>query len=207
MSLEQIESEAQLTVENIGGIDHTEVRFEPGVTVLVGRNATNRTSLLQALMAGLGSGEVSIKADVDEANVELRFGEETYTRNLERQKEISQGHGDPFLDDATLADPFAFLLRSNEARRAVVTEENLRDVLMRPIDTDEIHAEIEHLVEERERVSDKPNELDNLKAKLPSLQQQRTQLQNEIEEKKDELQEVEEEIEEKDANVQEGQDR
>jgi recombinational DNA repair ATPase RecF len=33
-------------VRNIGGIESTEVEFGPGVNVLTGRNATNRTSLL-----------------------------------------------------------------------------------------------------------------------------------------------------------------
>jgi len=57
MSLAQFtEKEAiQLTVENIGGIDHTDATFNPGVTILAGRNATNRTSLLQALMAALAA--------------------------------------------------------------------------------------------------------------------------------------------------------
>ena len=47
------EKHAKLSVENIGGIDTTEIAFSPGVTSLTGRNATNRTSLLQALMATL----------------------------------------------------------------------------------------------------------------------------------------------------------
>lgn len=46
---------AVIDVENIGGIDSTAVEFTPGVTVLAGRNATNRTSLLRALMTALGS--------------------------------------------------------------------------------------------------------------------------------------------------------
>lgn len=46
---------ADVEVENIGGIDATSVEFTPGVTILAGRNATNRTSFLQSLMAALGS--------------------------------------------------------------------------------------------------------------------------------------------------------
>jgi recombinational DNA repair ATPase RecF len=47
----QLEREQmELSATNIGGIDDTDVTFQPGVTVLAGRNATNRTSLLQALM-------------------------------------------------------------------------------------------------------------------------------------------------------------
>jgi recombinational DNA repair ATPase RecF len=46
---------ARLRAENVGGIDETEVVFRPRVTVLTGWNATNRRSLLQAVMAALGS--------------------------------------------------------------------------------------------------------------------------------------------------------
>lgn len=36
------EEHAELTVDNIGGIDRTEIALSPGVTTLTGRNATNR---------------------------------------------------------------------------------------------------------------------------------------------------------------------
>ena len=52
---QDMEEHAGLSVENVGGIDTTEIALSPGVTSLTGRNATNRTSLLQALMATLGS--------------------------------------------------------------------------------------------------------------------------------------------------------
>jgi len=38
--------EATVYATNINGIDETEVSLDPGVTILVGRNATNRTSFL-----------------------------------------------------------------------------------------------------------------------------------------------------------------
>lgn len=41
---------ATLSVTNLGGIDATTVEFAPGVTLLTGRNATNRTSLLLSLI-------------------------------------------------------------------------------------------------------------------------------------------------------------
>ena len=78
------EESIRLTVENIGGIDHTNATFSPGVTVLAGRNATNRTSLLRALMAALGSEHVSLKSDTDEGHVELEIGDSTYIRTLSR---------------------------------------------------------------------------------------------------------------------------
>jgi recombinational DNA repair ATPase RecF len=62
MSQGGITERAEISVENIGGIESTEVSITPGVTVLEGENATNRTSLMQSIMAGLGSDDVTIKA-------------------------------------------------------------------------------------------------------------------------------------------------
>jgi len=140
---ESVAETVSVAVENVGGIDETEVTFSSGVTILTGRNATNRTSLLQAIMAGLGSDDVSLKGDADEGHVELTVGEETYTRNLVRQNGTVVTDGDPYLDDPELADLFVFLLESNEARRAVELTENLRELIMRPVDTAAIEDQIE----------------------------------------------------------------
>jgi len=206
MDATQLETEAKLTVESIGGIDRTEVTFEPGITILAGRNATNRTSLLQALMAAMGSDDVSLKADADEGRVGLELDGESYTRRLARENGTVTLAGDPYLEDSTLADLFAFLLESNEARRAVTTGADLRDILMRPIDTDEIQAEIDRLLDQRRQVSDELDELDDLKGRLPALEEQRTQLQDQIAETEAELQEIEAEIEARDADVEEGRE-
>jgi peptidoglycan hydrolase CwlO-like protein len=206
MSTKQVETEGSLSVRNIGGIDETELTFEPGITILSGRNATNRTSLLQSIMAALGSDNVSMKADADEAHVELTIDGETYTRTLQRRNGTVQTSGDPYLDDPTVADLFAFLLESNEARRAVVTDANLRDIIMRPVDTDEIQSEIDQLLNERRQISDELDELDSLKNRLPSLEEERTQLQKQIEEKQAELEDLEADIEDRDADVEQSRD-
>lgn len=206
MDATEVEAEARLTVENIGGIDRTEGTFEPGVTILAGRNATNRTSLLQALMAALGSDDVSLKADADEGRVELELGGETYSRRLTRENGTVTLAGDPYLEDATLADLFAFLLESNEARRAVTTGADLREILLRPVDTDAIQAEIDRLLDQRRQVSDELDELDDLKGRLPALEEQRTQLQDQIAETEAALQEIEAEIETRDADVEAGRE-
>jgi len=206
MDGDQQYSTAELLVRNVGGIEQTDVRFEPGVTVLAGRNATNRTSLLQAVMAALGSNSVSMKADADEGAVELELDGETYTRTLERRHGTVRLTGDPYLEDSMLADLFAFLLESNEARRAVVTETDLYDIIMRPVDTDEIEAEIERTLEKRRRVSERLDGLEDLKRRLPGLEEQRTQVEKQITEKQTQLEEIEAEIEAQDIDVEEGRE-
>ncbi|MFH5800668.1 archaea-specific SMC-related protein [Haladaptatus sp. CMAA 1911] len=198
---DQAVNQVNLSVHNIGGIDETEVSFSPGVTALTGRNATNRTSLLQAIMATLGSDQSSLKGDAEEGRAELTFGDETYTRTLRRKNGTISMGGDPYLEDPELADLFAFLLESNEARRAVARGDDLRDLIMRPVDTDAIQAEIEQLKRERQQLDDELSELDSLKQQLPGLEEKRTQLQNDIEEKRTELAEKEAELEEADADI------
>ncbi|RBI59163.1 chromosome segregation protein SMC [halophilic archaeon] len=192
-----------ISVRNIGGIDETEVTLAAGVTALTGRNATNRTSLLQALMAALGSERASLKADADEGTVTLELGDETYTRTLTRSNGTIATSGDPYLDDPELADLFAFLLESNEARRAVARGDDLRDLIMRPIDTDRIQAEIEQLESEKRNLDDRLDELDSLANRLPELERERARLDSDLEDKREELADKEAEIEDLDADLDE----
>jgi len=206
MSQEQLNERAEITVKNVGGIESAEVAFDPGVTVLEGDNATNRTSLLQAVMAGLGSDNVTLKGDAEAGSVELTIGEEMYTRELTRSGSSVHTDGDPYLDDPTLADLFAFLLGSNDARRAVTNAEDLREVIMRPVDTDEIQREIEALMSQRRDVESDLDEIDSMKDRPPGLEKRRTQLEAEIEETKAELAETEANLTEHDADVEESRE-
>ncbi|MEE6209901.1 archaea-specific SMC-related protein [Salarchaeum sp. III] len=201
MNTNQSQETATVAVENVGGITETSVTLPAGVTVLAGRNATNRTSFLHAIMAALGSDDASLKGDADKGQVELAIGDETYTRQFTRQNGQVTTGGDPYLDDPTVADLFAFLLESNDARQAVARRDDLRDLIMRPVDTDEIEREIERLTSERERLQDELDELDSLKSDLPGLEEERRQLTDDIEEKRTELERVEDELEAQDADV------
>ncbi|EMA48021.1 Chromosome segregation protein (Spc25, Csm1, Pcs1) [Halococcus saccharolyticus DSM 5350] len=196
-----IEDHAELSVENVGGIDATEITFSPGVTSLTGRNATNRTSLLQALMATLGSERVSLKGDADHGEVELTLGDDTYTRTLERRNGTVVFDGDPYLEDTEAAELFAFLLESNEARQAVARDDDLREVIMRPVDTAAINAEIEQLEAEKRDLDDELDRLESLDSRLPELEAEKTRLEDRIEDKRTELDAKESEIEDADQTV------
>lgn len=75
---------ARFSIRGIGGIDETEVEIPPGIIVLTGENATNRTSCLYAIMASMGSNEATLKGDADQGRVEMTFDDETYEQTLER---------------------------------------------------------------------------------------------------------------------------
>ncbi|MFC6719297.1 archaea-specific SMC-related protein [Natrialbaceae archaeon GCM10025810] len=197
---------ATVRAENIGGIDETEVDLTRGVTVLTGRNATNRTSLLQAIMAALGSDGASLKADAEEGTAVLELGDETYRRTLRRRNGAVVTDGDPYLDDPELADLFAFLLESNEARRAVERGDDLRELIMRPVDTDEIQSEIDRCRRRKEEIDERLAELDDLEASLPALEERRSRLEDETESLEAELEAAESALEETNDERAEGRD-
>ncbi|HKJ58962.1 MAG TPA: archaea-specific SMC-related protein, partial [Halobacteriales archaeon] len=196
---------AAVHVENVGGIVEADVELEPGVNVLAGRNATNRTSFLRALMAALGSDDVAIRGDAEAGSVELTVDGETYTRHLRRGDGVV-ATGEPYLGDSTAADCFAFLLEANDARRAVATGGDLREVLMRPVDTGAIEDEIASLEDEKREVDRQLEERSALEDDLEELQAERERLGSEIESTREELAETEAEIEATDADLAESRE-
>ena len=196
----------RLSVESVGGIDETTVELESGVNVLSGRNATNRTSLLRSIMAVMGSDGASLKSDADEGYVELEFEDETYTREFTRESGTVTMDGNPYLGDPELGDLFAFLLATNETRQAVLTGQNLRDLIMRPVDTTAIKDEIDALEQEKDRIDEELDELSRLKRRLPDAEGERADLVDRIEEKEAELAAKREEIDAADLSVDESRD-
>lgn len=195
------EPQAEVTVRNIGGIDEASVTIPSGVSVLAGRNATSRTSFLQALMAGLGSKWATLKGDATEGRVTLTIDEETYTRTLTRTDDGVVFDGNPYFDDPNVADLFAFLLENNEARRAVARGDNLRDIIMRPIDTDAIEAEIKATTQERDELNARIEELDRIKQKLPELETKHEDIKSELADAREKLEAKKTELNELDTGI------
>lgn len=194
-------SELSVVVQNIGGIDETTVDLRSGINVLTGRNATNRTSFLRALMGALGSDRISLKADAESGAVTLQTSTDTYSRRLERTDGSVVLSGSPYLDDPTVADLFAFLLESNDARVAVARSENLRELIMTPVDTDEIQAEIESAVAEKRRLDERIEKLSDLETELPVLESDLDAIEAEIEATEAELDAKQAELAEMDGSI------
>ena len=199
MSPEETGYVARFTVRNVGGIQRTEIDVPPGVTVLTGKNATNRTSFLQSIRAALGSTAATLKGDADEGSVTMAVGDETYERTLERAGDGVTFAGEGYLADPTVADLFAFLLEYNEARQTVARGGDLREVIMRPVDTEAIRSDIERLEREKDEVTDELDAIESRQRKLPELEARRNSLREDIETKRAELAEREAEIDETDV--------
>ncbi|WP_135364026.1 archaea-specific SMC-related protein [Halosimplex halophilum] len=198
---------ATVSVRNVGGIRETTVELAPGVTVLAGRNATNRTSFLRALRAVLGGDATPLRRGADTGSVELTVGGETYTRHLERTDGGVVASGDPYLDDPVPAETYAVLLEDNDVRRAVRAGGDLADVVMRPVDTDAVEAEIERLTAEKRRVDDELRELDGVDGERAELAGERRRLESEIDDLESELADLEDRIEAADASLADGIER
>ena len=168
---------ARFAVENIGGIDEATVTIPPGVTVLVGKNATNRTSVLQSIMAAMGSTRATIRGGADEGRVELTYRDERYERILKRRPDGTVAvDSDGFLTDPSVAELFCFLLEKNEARQAVARGDSLRDLIMEPVDIEEIKAKERRIEARKREVDDELAIIESLKGDLPGLERQRTGL-------------------------------
>lgn len=187
---------AVLSVRRLGGIDSTNIRFDPGVTLLTGRNATNRTSLLSALGGVLGGTTATLKSDADEGAVSLTLDDTEYTRTYTRASpggDMSTT-GTPFTDDATLVDLFVALLTDNPARQAVARGEGLRDLLMRPVDTAAVEARIADLEAERRELESELDRITQRRDRVPALRTRRESVTEDIEALEAEIEALRDEV-------------
>jgi len=190
--------DVRVEVENVGGIDACDVTFSSGVTVLTGQNATNRTSLLKAISGALGGSAPTLKSDTDEGRVALTVDGESFTRTYERTGTSVRVGGDPYTEESTLVDLFASLLADNPAREAVERGDDLREIIMRPVDSAAIEREVRELERRRDSIDDELSQLERDRDRLPKLEERRTSLREEIEDADDRIEVLEAKVEEYD---------
>jgi DNA repair exonuclease SbcCD ATPase subunit len=200
MSTQQVVPELSVSVSNVGGIETTDRQLPPGVTVLSGENATNRSSFLRALATGLGADVATLKGDAPEGTITVEIGEETYTRTLRRQGRETIYEGDPYLtetDAIRKAELFAFLFSENSIRRFVRDSGEgveLRDLLMEPVDTDAIETRIDDLLREKRQLEDERDAAEKATQNLSALQREREALDDELDSLAEEIETLEAEI-------------
>lgn len=194
---------AEVSVSNIGGIDTCTVTFEEGVTILSGQNATNRTSLLTAIESALGGSSTNLKSDYDEGYVSLDIAGETYTRQFTRRGEEIVVTGEPYCDDEQLVDLFVSQLEDNPVRRAVEQNENLRDILMAPVDVETIEQRIRTLRRKKEDTEERIEEISRELDRLPTLVSKRQELEENLDAVEAEIEELQATIEDHDSTSQE----
>jgi DNA repair exonuclease SbcCD ATPase subunit len=195
------EDEVRIQVENVGGIGACDVSFSSGVTILIGQNATNRTSLLKAISGALGGTAPTLKSDADSGRVALTIDGETYARTYERSGSSVRMDGTPYTEDSTLVDLFACLIAENPARQAVERGDDLREVIMRPVDSAAIEREIRDLERRRDSIDDEISGLSHDMKRLPELEEKRASIREEIDEVEGRIEDLQEAVEEYDEDA------
>lgn len=189
-------------VRNVGGITRATVGLDNGVTVLSGENASNKSSLLRAIAGVLGGPVPRVKTDEGRGRVEMSAGDDEYTLEL-----AADGEGtvvtdrSPYADDTGLCELFVALTEDNPIRRAVQRGDDLYELLMQPVDTEQIERDIERLVDERERLTDRLDELDQMADRLPKLRRQANAVTRELDAVRADLEAKREAVTEREAQL------
>ncbi len=186
--------DVQLQVENMGGIKNAEVSLSEGVTLFTGENATNRTSVFRAIAGALGSEAGILKRDAERGSVTLSIDGTVYKREYVRQNGSIRKEGSPYANETDIVDLFVCLLEDNPIRRAMRGGADLRELLLAPVDTDELQSEIATLRSERNRIDERLTEIEREHERLPKLEQERTGLEDELADIESELQATRKEI-------------
>jgi DNA repair exonuclease SbcCD ATPase subunit len=169
-----------LDVRNVGGIEDASVTLDPGVTIVAGENASNKSSLLGSLGGVLGGPRPRLRGGADTGSITLAVGGERFGLDLARRDgETVVTDATTYAEASTLVDLFVYLGEENPIRRAVVDGGDLHELLMRPVDTAEIESEIDRLLERRREIDERIAELDATVEALPELEVRAQQLAEE----------------------------
>ncbi|MFB6283412.1 MAG: hypothetical protein ABEK59_05690 [Halobacteria archaeon] len=186
-----------MEVENLGGIESDSFVFNLGVNILTGPNSSNKTSVLEALSCVLGGSKGSLRAEADNGCVKLEVGEDNYVVEFERHNGKVVKSGETYLENAGEEELFGFLLEDNPPRVAAEKGENLYDVMMDPINTNEIEREKRRQIQKKETKQKKIREIEEKKSKIPEHKERLEEVESRKQKKKTELEDIEEEITEK----------
>jgi DNA repair exonuclease SbcCD ATPase subunit len=198
----------RVEIKNLGGIESLGLEIQSGVSLLAGENATNRTSLLQSIAAALGGEQsaATLKTDSKKGYVSVTLGQEEFTREYTRSPAGVSRSGSPYTDDADIVDTFVSLFADNPARLAVTRGDDLRDLLMQPVDIKEIQHRIQTLQTRRSTLQNEIKEVEKQENELPALTERKRELKEDIESLEGRIEELESEIAEESSDDDEQQD-
>lgn len=176
-------NEIELTIENVGGIDHLETSFESGISLVKGENASNKTSLLQAIVFAMGAETVPIRTDADRARVELTVDGTTVTRTATRDGRTTSISGTPWIEDddrALLFERFGGLLGTNPLRSAVESNADIEQLLKEPMNIEELERTRAQLLDRKREIR---QEIDSMEEAEDDLEGKRDLLSERREER------------------------
>ena len=170
-------------IDHIAGIIEGSATIEPGVNAVRAANGQGKSSFVTAVEAALGTA-TELTEGAESGRVHLDTPERSVTVRFHRDGDGVRREGTPYLDDEydlARAALFACLDRDNPIRTAVRRGEDLEDVLLRPLDFQNIDERIAELRREREAVEADLSQAREAKKRLPTVQETVTRLGGEIE--------------------------
>ncbi len=174
----------ELSVENVAGILEGTARIEPGTNAVRASNWQGKSSFVAAVETALGTAE-PLTEGAERGGVTLETGERRVAVDLRRENGRVSREGEPYLRDeydVVRAELFACLGERNELRRAVREGENLEDVLLRPLDFQNIDERIADLKRDRESIEAELANAEEAAKRLPAVEARVREYESELEE-------------------------
>jgi DNA repair exonuclease SbcCD ATPase subunit len=182
-----------IDIERIAGILHGSATIQLGLNAVQAANWQGKSSFVEAVKTALGT-STELTEGADSGHVDLQTPAGDTTVRLVRNGSTVSREGTPYLDDeydVIRAELFACLDEHNEIRRAVRRGDNLEEVLLEPLDFQNIDEQIAELKRERERVESELSQATEASKRLPSVQEKVTRLNREIEELREQREAIE----------------
>ncbi|WP_458209820.1 archaea-specific SMC-related protein [Haladaptatus sp. NG-SE-30] len=172
-----------IEIENIAGILSGSTEIQSGLNAVRASNWQGKSSFIESIKTGLGV-STSLTEGKERGQVHLQTPEHDVFVELVRKNGTVHRNGQPYLEDEydvirTLL--FSCLDEQNEIRRAVREGENLEEVLMRPLDFQNIDEQIADLKRERDQIESEFAQAKEAKNRLPSVQEKVTRIETELE--------------------------
>lgn len=171
-----------IDIENIAGILDGSATIEPGLNAVRASNWQGKSSFIQAIKTGLGV-STTLTEGTDRGGVTVQTPDRTVSVDLVRDDDVVRQRGQPYLTaeyDIVRTELFACLDETNEIRRAVREGDSLEDLLMRPLDLQNIDEQIASLRREREQVETELARAREATKRLPSTQERVDELESEL---------------------------
>ena len=172
----------EIEIEHVGGILEGNATLEPGLNAVRASNWQGKSSFVEAIKAGLG-----VSTALTEGRSEGRVTMETPERNvdvgLRREGEAVSREGTPYLTDEydrRRTALFACPDETNEVRRAVRAGENLEEVLLAPLDLENLDERIADIRREREQVDAELEQATEARKRLPTVAEKVSRLESDL---------------------------
>lgn len=182
----------EIEIEHVAGILAGTARVEPGLNAVRASNWQGKSSFVEAIKTGLGV-STALTEGKDRGSVRLALPDRTIEVDLVRDGDEVHRRGNPYLTDGydvTRAALFACLDETNEVRSAVREGANLEELLLRPLDFENIDERIAERMRERDQIDSELAQAREATKRIPAMTEKVTRLESELSELRERREEL-----------------